>query len=164
MVNDSVISKTLNDWSDVFMRHSFSQFKQFMDLNGLSPSQVITLFRLYHAGPCGVTAVSTLLGVTNAASSQLIERLVLMGYIERSEDVSDRRARQLTLTIKGRALVEEGISARRKWLETLTTQLNPEQQAEVVAALSVLTACASHLVDEPGNEKRRKILVNQADM
>ncbi len=150
MLNDSLFSKTISDWSEVFMRYSFSEFKQFMDSNGLSPSQVITLFRIYHRGPCGLTAISSQLGITNAASSQLIDRLVLMGFIERNEDSSDRRAKQLSLTNKGRNLVETGITARRRWMEALTAQLTPEQQATVIAALSVLASTASHLADEPG--------------
>lgn len=142
MSNETQFTQTLQDWSEVYMRHSFREFKQFMDDHGLSTSQVITLFRLYHGGPCGVSEIGTQLGVTNAASSQLIERLVILGLIERSEDPSDRRAKQLTITSKGKEVLEEGIAARRKWMETLTTQLTPEQRATVIAALTVLTTCA----------------------
>ena len=57
------------------------------------------------------------LGVTNAASSQLIDRLVVSGLIERTEDPTDRRAKQLTITTKGRTVLEQGIATRRKWME-----------------------------------------------
>lgn len=147
MSNDTLFNQTLQDWSEVFMRHSFRAFKQFMDSNGLSPSQVITLFRLYHQGPCGVSAIGNQLGITNAASSQLIDRLVVMGYIERCEDLSDRRAKQLSLSSKGREILEEGIAARRRWMETLTIELTPEQKATVIAALSVLTTSAAYVGD-----------------
>ena len=86
MSDETQLNQTLQDWSEVYMRHSFREFKQFMDANGLSPSQVITLFRLYHSGPCGVSEIGSQLGVTNAASSQLIDRLVGLGLIERTED------------------------------------------------------------------------------
>jgi len=148
MTDENQLYQTLQDWSEVFMRHSFRDFKKFMDENGLSPSQVITLFRLYHGGPCGVSAISTQLGVTNAASSQLIDRLVGLELIERTEDLSDRRAKHLCITPKGKAVLEQGIATRRKWLERLTTQLTPEQQVTVMAALSVLTSCAARTVEE----------------
>ena len=112
MSDETLFSKTLQDWSELFMRHSFSEFKKFMDNHGLSPSQVITLFRLYHQGPCGVSAISSHLGVINAASSQLIDRLVVMGLIERCEDSTDRRAKHLSITKKGQSVLEEGIAAR----------------------------------------------------
>ncbi len=129
------------------MRHTFQEFKQFMDANGLSPSQVITLFRLYHGGPCGVSEISSQLGVTNAASSQLIDKLVTVGLIERTEDPGDRRAKHLTITDKGKRVLEQGIAARRKWMETLTTRLTPEQQVTVMAALTVLVSCANQVGD-----------------
>jgi DNA-binding MarR family transcriptional regulator len=148
MDDDYRFSQTLQEWSEVFMRHSFHEFKQFMDSNGLSPSQVITLLRLYNGGSCGVKAIGSQLGVSNAASSQLIDRLVLQGLIERSEDPTDRRAKHLTITTKGRTLLDQGIAARRQWMEKLTIQLTPEQQAIVIAALSVLTDSASKLHPE----------------
>lgn len=148
MADDYRFNQTLQEWSEVFMRHSFNEYKQFMDSNGLSLSQVITLFRLYHGGPCGVSAIGSQLGVSNAASSQLIDRLVLQGLIERTEDPLDRRAKHLTITGKGRTLLEQGIATRRQWLEKLTIQLTPEQQSIVIAALSVLTDCASKLHQE----------------
>jgi DNA-binding MarR family transcriptional regulator len=148
MSTETQFTKTLQDWSEVYMRHSFHEFKQFMDANSLSLSQVITLFRLYHGGPCGVSDIGTQLGVTNAASSQLIDRLVISGLIERTEDPIDRRAKQLTITSKGKSVLDQGIAARRKWMETLTTQLTPEQRITVIAALTVLTTYAARLGEE----------------
>jgi DNA-binding MarR family transcriptional regulator len=148
MSSETQFNQTLQDWSEVYMRHSIREFKQFMDANGLSPSQVITLFRLYHSGPCGVSEIGTQLGVTNAASSQLIDRLVILGLIERTEDPIDRRARRLTISLKGKILLEQGIATRRKWMEMLTTQLTPEQRVTVIAALTVLTNCAARFGEE----------------
>jgi DNA-binding MarR family transcriptional regulator len=148
MNDDLQLAQTLQEWSEVFMQHSFHEFKQFMDSNGLSPSQVITLFRLYHGGSCGVKAIGSQLGVTIAASSQLLDRLVLQGLIERTEDPADRRAKSITITNKGRALLEQGIDARRKWLEQLTKPLTAEQRSTVISALTLLTACASKSLPE----------------
>jgi DNA-binding MarR family transcriptional regulator len=148
MSTDAKLAQTIQNWSEVFMQHSFREFKQFMDGNGLSPSQVITLFRLYHGGPCGVSAIGSQLGVSNAASSQLIDRLVLQGLIKRSEDKSDRRAKHLAITGKGKALLEQGVEARKRWMEALTMELNPQQQATIIVALTMLTDCASKFQEE----------------
>ena len=52
------------------------------------------------------------LGVSNAAASQMVDRLVGMGLLERSEDPDDRRAKALALTEKGKALVLDSIEAK----------------------------------------------------
>jgi DNA-binding MarR family transcriptional regulator len=86
--------------------------------------------------------------VSNVASSQLIDRLVDLGLIERTEDPFDRRAKQLTITMKGRSVLEQGIAARHKWMETLTTQITPEQRVTVIAALTMLTSSAARFGEE----------------
>lgn len=75
------------------MHCSGCDFKRFMDESGLSAPQVNSLFQLYHHGSSGVTQNSTDLGVTNAASSQLIDRLVQQG-IDRVHRRPKRPARQ----------------------------------------------------------------------
>lgn len=139
MSDDVKLSQTLNTWAEVFLQHSMREFKQLMDENGLSPSQMLTLFHLYHGEPCNISSIGSQLGVSNAASSQLIDRLVLQGLIERNEDPIDRRVKHLRMTTKGKALVERGIKARSRWMEDLTTELTPEQQATIIAALTLLT-------------------------
>jgi len=67
---------------------------------------------------------------------------VQMGLIERREDPEDRRLKRLALTSKGQTLMEQGIAARGKWIESLTEALNPEQQEMVIAALTLLTEAA----------------------
>jgi len=136
------LSEAIREWSEVFMRRSGRDFKRFMDDTGLSFSQVNVLMRLYHGGSSGVSEIGEQMGVTSAAASQAIDRLVLQGLIERSEDPRDRRAKRLVLTPKGRALVESGIEARSQWIEELTQALTPEQQSLTISMLTLLTAAA----------------------
>ena len=62
-----------------------------------------------------------------------------------NKSCSDCPQQQLTLTAEGRALIDQGIEARSRWLEDLTTTLPPEQQANIVTALVDLTAAARSL-------------------
>jgi DNA-binding MarR family transcriptional regulator len=135
-------SEVLGEWAEVFMHRSFRDFKRFMDEAGLSTSQANALMRLYHGGLCGVTDIGGHLGITNAAASQMVERLVQMGLLARNEDHLDRRARKLELTAEGRALVQRGIEARRAWMEALTVNLTSTQQDKIAEALSMLTEAA----------------------
>jgi len=142
---DQPFSDVLSEWVQVFMHRSFRDFKRFMDEAGLSPSQVNALMRLYHGEQCGVTDIGGHLGISNPAASQLVERLVQMGFLERQEDRQDRRARSLKLTPQGRGLVQRGVEARRQWLESLTANLTPAQQAMIAESLSMLTEAARNL-------------------
>jgi len=109
-------TQVMRDWSEVFMRRSMHDFIQFSKDSGLSMGQTSALFHLHHGSSCGVSDIGELLGVTNAGASQMVDRLVRMDLIERSEDPADRRAKQLQLTAKGRLIVKESIEARRRWM------------------------------------------------
>ena len=137
-----VFTEVIREWSEVFMQRSMRDFRKFMDETGLSFSQINILMRLIHAGSTGVSEIGEQLGVSNAAASQAVDRLVILDLIKRTEDPADRRAKQLALTQKGRTLIESGIEARSRWVEGLTDALTPEQQAMIVAALTLLTAAA----------------------
>ena len=134
-----VLTEVIREWSEVFMHRSMRDFKRFMNATGLSFSQISILMRLVHGGNAGVSEIGGQLGVTNAAASQAVDRLVQLGLIERTEDPKDRRAKRLALTQKGRALVEKGVRARSQWIESLTDALTPEQQNVIVSALTLLT-------------------------
>jgi DNA-binding MarR family transcriptional regulator len=136
------LTEVIREWSEVFMRRSGRDFKRFMDETGLSFSQLNVLMRLYHGGNSGVSQIGEQMGVTSAAASQAIDRLVLQGLIERTEDPKDRRAKRLALTPKGRTLVQTGIEARSQWIEGLTEALTPEQQNLTILALTLLTEAA----------------------
>jgi DNA-binding MarR family transcriptional regulator len=117
-------------------------FKRFMDETNLSFSQMSVLMRLFHGSNCGVSEIGEQLGITNAAASQTVDRMVQLGLIERTEDPDDRRAKRLALTQKGRTLMEKGIEARSKWIEGLTDALTSEQQNMIISALTVLAEAA----------------------
>jgi DNA-binding MarR family transcriptional regulator len=60
---------------------------------------------LHHEPSVG--AVAEGLGISKAASTKLIHRLVLKGLLERREDPTDRRLLQLLLTPTGKVFVEK---------------------------------------------------------
>ncbi len=136
------LTEVIREWSEVFMHRSMRDFKRFMDETSLSFSQISVLMRLKHGGNSGVSEMGGQMGVTNAAASQAVDRLVQLGLIERTEDPDDRRAKRLALTQKGRALIEKGVEARSKWIEGITDALTPEQQNMIISALTLLTEAA----------------------
>jgi DNA-binding MarR family transcriptional regulator len=142
MLSTNLLSGVIREWSDVFMHRSGRDFKGFMDETGLSFSQISVLMRLKHGGNSGISEIGDRLGVTIAAASKAVDRLVQLGYIGRSEDPEDRRAKCLTLTEKGHALIEKGVEVRSKWIEGLTDALTSDQQNMIISALTLLTDAA----------------------
>jgi len=144
MVNET-LSDILHEWAKVFTRNSMREFKRTMDDTGLSPSQLGTLMRLHHGGACGLSTLSEHLGVSRAATSQLTDRLVHLNLLERTENPADRRAKLLTLTPDGEAVIRRSIDARRRWMEQLTDVLDDQQQSIIITALKSLTEAAKQL-------------------
>ncbi len=128
----------LQEWVAVFMRRSMRSFIQYAREHGLSMSQINALFHIHHHGGSGVTDLGEHLGISNAAVSQLLERLVQQGLILRYEDPADRRAKKLTLTDKGALTLQEGIHARQGWLHDLSATLSGAEKEQVAAALAIL--------------------------
>lgn len=147
MQSSEQLTRVVRDWAEVFMHRSMHDFKRFMDTTGLSFSQISILMRLVHGGSMGITEIADTMGVTSAAASQSIDRLVQIGLITRAEDPDDRRAKRLELAYKGRALVEKGIETRSKWIEHITKSLTSEQQDMIITALTLLTNATQKLED-----------------
>jgi DNA-binding MarR family transcriptional regulator len=138
-------SEVLHGWVKVFMRRNGQDYKHFMDETGLSFSQVNTLMLLHFAGQADISDVSQQMGITNAAASQLVDRMVRLGLVDRMADPIDRRIKRLALTPEGHALAEKLVDIRRKWMETFTNSLTSRQREAISDALQVLTDAAQNV-------------------
>jgi hypothetical protein len=76
MSNADPFIAAFHQWIDIFMHRSMRRFIHFARESGLSMSMIGTLFHLSKKGSAGVTDLGDHLGVTSAASSQMLERLV----------------------------------------------------------------------------------------
>jgi DNA-binding MarR family transcriptional regulator len=101
----------------------------------LMMSQVKLLLLVAHPGqPLKVTDVAEFLGVTNAAASRAIDRLVQRDLVDRSVSIEDRRAVELSLTPNGRELLDRFAAVRNRELLRLMGDY-PASKLEMVAAL-----------------------------
>lgn len=145
MTSPLQLKQSLREWMDVFMHRSMRGWMTFAKTTGLSMPQFSILMQLHHRGPCGMSEISERFDITAAAASQLTEKLVQGGYIERAEDPSDRRAKSIQLTPKGKELVDVGMTERYRWMDELVSKLSAEDKPKVVEALKVLTEAARQL-------------------
>ncbi len=145
--SDSFVN-TLQQWTEIFMRHSMRDFIRYSKEKGLSMSQIGALFHI-NRGASGVSGLGDHLGVTNAAASQMLDRLFHLQLINRSEDPHDRRAKQIVLTDEGRQVLKESIQARQSWMDSLAATLSPEEKEQVTAALRILIEKAKEIEQQP---------------
>lgn len=139
MTKPTQFSQTLRTWMDVFMHRSMRGWNHFAKSTGLSMPQFSILMQLHHKGLCGMSEVSERFDISAAAASQLVDKLVQAGYLERAEDPSDRRAKLLTLSDTGRALIDQGTEERYRWMDDLAANLSAEEREKVSEALILLT-------------------------
>ncbi len=130
--------ETLHEWLRLIMRFSMRNFMLYAREHNYSIAQLNALFRIYHRGPCGISELGDEMGVTSAAASQLLDRLVQQGLAVRSEDTRDRRNKVVQLTETGRAIVQEAMAARQGWLEEVVNRLTPQEQQQVENAVRLL--------------------------
>ncbi|MEJ2597475.1 MAG: MarR family transcriptional regulator [Anaerolineales bacterium] len=153
MHSDDPFVNTLGKWIEVFMRRSMHNFITYSKEKGLSMSQIGALLRIFRGGRSSVSDIGDNLGVTSAAASQMLERLVQQGLILREEDPNDRRVRRIVLTDKGRQILNETIAARQGWLESLAQTLSDGERERVTEALNILIEKADQL-EQPSQPVR----------
>jgi DNA-binding MarR family transcriptional regulator len=145
MSESDQFTQVLHKWAATFIHRSMADYLQFRKDSGLSMTQMNTLYHLHHCETCGISDIGEFLGISNAAASQLVDRLVQFHMVTRDEDPTDRRAKQLTLTHKGEDLIAKSNFARRRWMERLTDELSEDEKKSIVDALNLLTAAAEKI-------------------
>lgn len=149
MTKQIQFTQSLRAWMDVFMQRSMGNWWRFARSTGLSMPQFSLMMQMYHRGACGMSGISDRFEITAAAASQMVDKLVHSGYIVREEDPSDRRAKMLNLTGKGRQLIEQGIEERYRWVDDLAAKLNAEERTRIIEALEIMMRAAQELEKEP---------------
>jgi DNA-binding MarR family transcriptional regulator len=125
-------------WMEAFTMRSMEDWRRFVRAHGLSMPQAGLLMRLYHGGGCEVHAIGSHMDISSAAASQLVDHLAQGGLVVRTEKPDDRRVRQITITAKGRALIENGVEERDRWVAELVALIPADQRAVVLQSMPIL--------------------------
>jgi len=150
------VAGIVRQWVEASDRRSLAQWRRFVRGAGLSMPQLSLLMRLYYGGGCQVHDIGRGLGVSAAAASQMVDRLVQGGLVERAESPRDRRARQVALSARGRQLVGRGMRERYRWVDDLVAELAVTTRASVLRVMPSLIEAEKRLPDAiPGRLTRR---------
>jgi MarR family transcriptional regulator, organic hydroperoxide resistance regulator len=154
MTNSLQLKTALRRWMEINMTRSMHDWTAYVKSNGLSMPQFRLLMQLYYQGTaCGISQISDDMAITNPAASQLVEKLVQTGLLDRAEDPNDRRAKMVTISEKGREFVRDGIEQRYLWIDELTETLNEPERKSIAQALTVLADKAVLLQEHTRHEK-----------
>lgn len=148
MTSSPQLIQTIRQFMDFAMHHSMRERVHFAKATGLSMPQFGILMQLHYRGNCGVSDIGERFDITNAAASQLVDKLVQSGLIQREENPNDRRAKLLNLTDKGNKLIQQGIEGRYRWVDKLAVKLTIEERAKVDEAIQIMTRVARELEAE----------------
>jgi DNA-binding MarR family transcriptional regulator len=139
---------------DTFTHRSMRDWSRYIKARGFSMPQFFLLMHLRHHANCGISDISEHMEITNAAASQLVDKLVQAGLLVRVENPHDRRAKQVSLTPEGKAFVEKAIAERSRWVDGLASRLSDEEKEKISTALNILTEAVA--LDQESHKTSRR--------
>ncbi len=145
MADSPSFSRSVREWMDTFVQRSMRDSARYVKASGFSMPQFFLLMHLYRHDQCGISDLSAHMEITTPAASQLVDKLVQAGLLEREEDPNDRRVRQVALSPEGKQLIEQGIEERYRWVDGLETVLTGAEKEKVAEALTLLVGAVEKL-------------------
>ncbi len=108
---------------------------QAMRSAGLSLAQAKVLMRLDSHGPMNQATLAGLLGFAPRSVTEAVDGLERDGYVSRSDDPNDRRARIVALTPGGREALAAAMTVRCTAMDQIFGVLDPAERAQLVSLL-----------------------------
>lgn len=131
-----VISAAVDDWLREELRRRVG--------DKVTLSQIKLLKLVAATDALSITDVATLLGVSNAAASKAVDRLVKRGFLDRTVDEIDRRTTRLSVTAAGRKTLKSYDDEVRN---ALATAFEHYPESELKRAAALLDRIAVDLVE-----------------
>lgn len=121
---------------------------QVWEERGLTLPQLRILFYVRAHPGTTTNALATLLGLTTATVSGLVDKLARAGLVERRQRADDRRVIPLFLTEEGQAVVGEIRLGNRAYLDSLARELGDDVEP-ITATLERLVEAIDRLPAAP---------------
>ena len=114
---------------------------------GLSGAQVFILQQLDGAKPLSVNAIAERTFTHQSSVSEVVQRLVDKGLVERKQSAEDGRRQDVTLTAAGHSSLKKGPHTPQEKLIAALEKMNAKQRQSLAALLQELVDAAG-LTDE----------------
>ena len=109
-----------------------------IETTGLGASDFAALETLLHKGPLPVNAIAEKVFLTSGSMTAAVDRLESKELVQRKADASDRRARVVHLTKKGKVLIATAFRDHAGALERAVDGLSQAERAELIRLLKRL--------------------------
>ena len=110
--------------------------------HGIGFSDFTILEALLHKGAMLVNEIGRRIELTSGSITTAVDRLEEQGLVERSADADDRRAKRVSLTRAGRALITRIFDGHKAHLDTAAGGLTRAERETLIALLKKLGATA----------------------
>jgi DNA-binding MarR family transcriptional regulator len=117
--------------------------------NGLSLARSKVLQILDREGSLRQTVLAQELGLAQRSITQAVESLARDGLVERRPDPDDGRAKLVTMTSDGAALLAASTDAGEQMLDRIFGSLGPRQLAQLDKLLSVVDVATADAIVDP---------------
>ncbi len=142
MNDEKELRTMLKELVEVFFIRSMSGLKKQIKMSGITMPQFQLLMIILHGGHKGVHDIGCRLDITSAAASQLVDKLVNAGFLERSENPEDRRGKTIALSGKGIAFLKEMGAERYSWIDDFMLKLDGRARTAVREAAPLMIEAA----------------------
>lgn len=97
--------------------------------------QLLILEQLNRQGASKMTDLAKYMQVSTAATTGIVQRLVLLGYVQREYDSNDRRIIRIKLNIKGTELLKKISQQRTQSVTRIFGQISEDDRGEYLRIL-----------------------------
>ena len=118
----------------------------------LTYNQYKALLSLSDVGPCTLNSLSRDLGIATSSASQMVDRLVAMNLVQRSQGSRDRRQIVLETTDHGEALLEQIKDGILQRYRELFKHLGSAEQSNLAGAIHTIV----RILERTGDSKAQK--------
>jgi DNA-binding MarR family transcriptional regulator len=140
MSSQSNFIKAMENWANVYLFRSLTEYFEYLKTTGISMQQAYALTFIHYNGPSKISDICEHMMATAAAASQLVDRLEIQNLVERVADPGDRRVRNVVLSVKGEKFVQQSIAARQNWVRQIPPELSSDELDQIASVLQKLSA------------------------
>ena len=115
---------------------------------GLCLTDFAALEALLHKGPLTITQIQEKVRLASGSMTAAVDRLEKLGLVVRKSSPSDRRARVLELTAKGKRLAASSFEKHAKDIEALMSPLSEKEMERLHGSLKKLGLLAAEKLEE----------------
>jgi MarR family 2-MHQ and catechol resistance regulon transcriptional repressor len=122
---------------------------------GLCLTDFAALEALLHKGPLTISQIQEKVMLASGSMTAAVDRLEKLGLVVRKSSPSDRRARVVELTAKGRRLTVSSFQRHANHLEALMSALSNEEKKQIHGSLKKLGLLAARELNQQEAKVKR---------